>query len=122
MPYMWTELNPTPGNRPADLNPFSGASASWIENFLRETFSEGLRPPARNEIEDQIVALVPAVIELRDAGHIQLNAVALASFTSLEGFSRLAKDPRLSEAVRSRCEAIRARMIARGAKSMLGHR
>lgn len=120
MPYMGPLLISPSGRRPRDLNPFAAASARWIEDFLRETFAEGLRPTQRSEVEDQIVALVPAVIELRDAGHIQLNAVALASFTSLEGFSRLAKDSRLSDAVRSRCEAVRARMIVRGAKALLG--
>lgn len=102
-------------------NPFAAAPMSWIEDFLRQTCADGLRPAQRSEMEDQINALVPAIVELRDGGHIQLNARALASFTSEEGISGLARDTRLTEATRRRCEAIRERMIVKGMKALLGH-
>lgn len=105
----------------ASLNPFATAPAVWIEDFLRLTCADGLRPADRAELEDQIEALVPAVVELRNGGHIQLNAAALASFASSEGFWQLANDARLSDLARRRCEAIRVRMVVQGVKALLGH-
>lgn len=102
-------------------NPFATAPVNWIGKFLRETCSDGLRPALRAEMEDQINALVPALVELRDAGHVQLNARALAAFASVEGFSLLACDTRLSEASRRRCDAVRVKMVVQGVRALLGH-
>jgi hypothetical protein len=103
------------------FNPFATATSEWIDGFLRMTCADGLKSEQRSELDDQIEALVPALIELRDAGHIQLNAAALASFGTLEGFTKLASDGRLSELSRRRCEAIRVRLIVQGVKALLGH-
>lgn len=111
----------TPCGRQAAFNPFATATAAWIGEFLLATCSVGLRPSDRRELEDQIEALVPAVVELRDAGHIELNAVALASFGTLQGFSRLAVDFRLSDLSRRRCEAVSMRLVAQRKKAWLSH-
>lgn len=108
-------------DRSATFNPFSTAPADWIEQFLLTTCADGLSTSDRRELEDQIEALVPAVVELRDAGHVDLNARAIASFGTLDGFMRLAADTRLSELARARCEAIRTRLIVHGVRALLGH-
>lgn len=105
---------------PISLNPFALASSDEMEALLRAMCSHGLSAKEAAEMGDQIEALVPAVVELRDSGHIQLNARTLASFASLDGFSQLANDARLSTLTRRRCEAIRVRMIVHGVKALLG--
>jgi len=111
-----------PAGQPATrFNPFEAADADWIEGFLRMTCVEGVRPADRRELEDQIEALVPALVELRDAGHIELNAMTLARFGTLDGFIQLAGDERLSELSRRRCEAMRVRLVVQGVKALLGH-
>lgn len=103
------------------INPFAAASADEMELLLRAMCSEGLLAREAAELDDQIEALAPAVVELRDAGPVQLSASALASFATLDGFSQLAADARLSDLARQRCEAIRVRMVVQGVKALLGH-
>lgn len=103
------------------LNPFAIASAEELELLLRAMCSQGLTPKQAAELDDQIEALVPAVIELRDAGHVPLSASALRAFATLDGFSQLSADARLSALARRRCEAIRVRMVVQGVKALLGH-
>lgn len=110
------------GQQATRLNPFAEADADWIEGFLRMTCVEGARAADRAELEDQIEALVPALVELRDAGHIELNALTLASYGTLDGFVQLAGDARLSELSRRRCEAMRVRLVVQGIKALWGHR
>jgi hypothetical protein len=103
------------------FNPFAEAVTSDIELMLRAMCSPGLSPSETEELEDQIEALVPAVVELRDQGHLALNARVLSDMARLEGFMSLAVDERLTNLSRCRCAAIRDRMIARGVQSILGH-
>lgn len=103
------------------FNPFGMASAAELDLLLRAMCFPGLPPKQAAELDDQIEALVPAVIELRDAGHIQLSASGLRAFATLDGFSQLAADARLSVLARQRCEAIRVRMVVQGVKTLLGH-
>jgi len=103
------------------FNPFAMASEGDMELLLREMCSQALSAQQASELDDQIEALVPAVIELRDAGHVQLSASALATFSTLDGFSQLAADDRLSTLARQRCEAIRVRMVVQGVRALLGH-
>ncbi|TXG99946.1 MAG: hypothetical protein E6R08_00500 [Nevskiaceae bacterium] len=103
------------------INPFAMASANEMEALLRAMCSQELPAKEKAELDDQIEALVPAMVELRDAGHIQLSVSTLASFGTLDGFIQLAADARLSDMVRPRCEAIRVRMIVQGVRALLGH-
>lgn len=104
------------------LNPFATAGADWLEEFLRSTCAEGLTAHDRREVEDQIEALVPALVQLRDGGHIELNAMTVASYGTLDGFTRLASDQRLTNLARQNCKAICARLVVQGVKALLGHR
>lgn len=109
-------LNPLHQDASTTLNPFASA-----EEFLRSTCAEGLSADDCREVEDQIEALVPALVQLRDGGHIELNARTLVNFGSLDGFSQLAGDKRLTDLNRQRCEAIRVRLVVQGVKVLLGH-
>lgn len=102
-------------------NPFASADATWIENFLGSACRGGLTPAEQSELDDQIEALVPALIELRDGGHINLSARSFVEYGSAAGFSQLAKDSRLSRLSQQRCEAIRVRMVVHGIRTFLGH-
>lgn len=108
--------------RPLTLNPFATAPADWLEGFLLRICAEGLSPSEVTELQDQLEALVPAALELRDGGHMQLNAAALISLGSLDGFTQLANDARLSDLSRQRCAAIRTRLVVRSVRSLLGNR
>lgn len=101
------------------LNPLSKATDSELESLLRSMCDQGLSPTDAMELDDQIEALVPAVIELRDGGHLELNARVLTSFGTLAGFMSLSVDDRLSDLSRRRCSAIRDRMIANSLKAIL---
>ncbi len=103
------------------LNPFAVASSDELASILRAMCNQGLRANEAVELDDQIEALVPAVIELRDAGYVNLDARTIASFATPDGFSQLAADSRLSDLARRRCEAIRVRMVVQGVKALLGH-
>lgn len=113
------EFNKQPS---AVFNPFAEADASWIEEFLRSTCAEGLTTAEQREVEDQIEALVPALVELRDGGYIDLNAKSLVDFATLNGFSELASDDRLTVLSRQRCEAIRVRLMVQGVRGLLGQK
>jgi hypothetical protein len=64
---------------------------------------------------------VPALIELRDAGHIKLNMRVIIDNSDLDGLMALADDGRLSALSRMRCKAIRDRILVQGVKLLLGH-
>lgn len=103
------------------LNPFAGATEEELSHLLRAMCSEGLDAADLAELEDQIGAVVPAVVELRDAGHLVLTARAIADAGKLEGIMELAEDTRLSDLSRNRCRALRDRYIVQGVKALLGH-
>lgn len=102
------------------LNPFERASEIEIEGLLRALCAFGLSPSEAAELDDQIEALVPAVVELRDGGHLALNVRVLSELGQLEGFMTLAEDERLTDLSRRRCAAIRDRMIVLGVKAIFG--
>src|SRR5450830_936815 len=112
------KLDPSRG---VALNPAAEMSAPELETFLRTACSYGLSLPEQVEIEDQIEALAPAIVELRDAGHIKLNMSVIASYGKLDGFIQLADDVRLTDLSRNRCRAIRDRLVVLGVKQILGH-
>ena len=101
-------------------NPFAQASELEIESLLRSLCADGLSASDAAELDDQIEALVPAAVELRDGGHLELNARALSELGQLKGFMSLSEDKRLSDLTRLRCAAIRDRMIVRGIDAILG--
>lgn len=103
------------------LNPFAMASECEMEELLLAMCKEGLSTADQADMHDQIEALVPAVVELRDAGYLQPNARVVSDLGTLNGFMTLAADSRLSDLTRCRCAAIRDRMIVHGVKAMLGH-
>lgn len=103
------------------INPFAMASEGEMEELLRAMCQEGLSTADQADMHNQIEALVPAVIELRDAGYLQPNARVVSNLGTLNGFMTLAADSRLSDLTRRRCAAICDRMIVRGVKAMLGH-
>lgn len=105
--------------RTVAFNPFAQGSASEIERLLRELCAPGLSDAERSELDDQIEALVPALIELRDAGHLALTARTLAESATLQGLVRLASDTRLSELSRNRCAAVRDRLLVQGIRILL---
>lgn len=104
--------------QPTSLNPLADAPCDFVEDFLRKicSLTEDDRP-TQAEIEDQIEALAPALVELRDAGHVNLNMAVAMSYGTLDGFIRLAADERLSSLSRARCAAIRDRLIVFGIKA-----
>lgn len=103
------------------FNPFSSASADEISQVCLTMAGAGLSAAELAELEDQIEATVPALVELRDAGHIELNTREIAVAATVEGMMRLAEDSRLTELSRNRCRAMRDRMVVQGVKQLLGH-
>ncbi|MBC9969110.1 hypothetical protein [Ralstonia insidiosa] len=101
------------------FNPLDQASAEEIDGFLRQVCAtQGETREEQTEIADQLEALVPALVELRDAGHIPLNMAVVASYGTLDGFMRLAGDERLTPLSRARCAAIRNRLLAQSLKAL----
>lgn len=105
----------------ASFNPAEVLNDEALADLLRTMCKAGLAPAEQAEVEDQIEALVPALVELRDAGHLKLNMAVIAEHGKLDGFMRLADDQRLSDLSRRRCKAIRDRIVAQGVKALLGH-
>lgn len=103
------------------FNPLETADCESIASLLRQLCSEGLSAEDQTELDDQIEAVVPALVELRDGGHLNLNFATVAEYATLDGFMRLAGDDRLTSLSRSHCIAIRNRMVALGVKAFLGH-
>jgi len=103
------------------MNPFAAAPADEIEAILRAMCTHGVAPAEAADLDDQIEALAPAAVELRDLGHIELNAKTLIDLGTLKGFTSLAADDRLSRLSRQRCAAIRDRMLVHGVRAVLGH-
>lgn len=105
----------------AVFNPAAACSERKLTDLLRAmcTPAEGAADSA--EIEDQIKALVPAVIELRDRYGVELNMKVISDFGTLAGFGQLADDARLSDLVRQRCKAIHTRLVVMGVKAIMGH-
>jgi hypothetical protein len=101
------------------LNPLAEAPADMITSLLRQLCAiADTGDQQQSEIDDQLEALVPALVELRDAGHLRLNMAAAVSYASLEGFMQLADDARLSPLSRARCEAIRNRFLANSIRAL----
>lgn len=116
-------LNFVPANgRSGSFNPLEAIDADSMGALLLQLCEIGTNSEeGRAELVDQIEAIVPALIELRDSGHISLNLGVVRSYATLDGFTRLAADDRLSPISRMQCRAIRNRMIARGVQALLGH-
>lgn len=110
-----------PSGQGMSLNPFDEITENGLEALLRSMCSEGLSSAELAELEDQIEAVVPALIELRDGGHLKLNVREVAEAAKLEGMMQLADDERLSELSRNRCRALRDRYLAQGVKALFGH-
>lgn len=104
------------------INPANVLQEDALGDLLRKICKEGLSAAEQSEVEDQIEALVPALVELREAGHLKLNMAVIAQYGTLDGFIHLADDQRLSDLSRRRCKAIRDRMLAHGVKAILGHK
>lgn len=103
------------------FNPAEGLSADDLTTLLRSVCNVGLTAEEQEEMDDQLEALVPALVELRDAGHITLNMRVIADSAKLEGFMRLAEDDRLSSLSQQRCRAIRDRILTQSIKALLWH-
>jgi len=67
-------------------------------------------------LKKQLKAVVPALVELRAAGYIDtdLDMKFIADNCTLDGLRQLARDMRLSEPSRQRCEVMRDWMIILG--------
>lgn len=102
------------------LNPFADATEEELSRLLHGMCSEGLNAADLAELDDQIEAVVPAVVELRDAGFLVITARAIADAGKLEGLMELAEDAKLSDLSRNRCRVLRDRYIAQGVKALLG--
>lgn len=113
-------INLANGNSVA-CNPLGEITSVDLEFLLRSICIHELPQQDQAEIEDQIEALAPALVELRDAGHVDLNMSVIASYATLDGFIQLADDERLTDLSRCRCRAIRDRLIVFGVKQLLGH-
>ncbi|PNE59715.1 hypothetical protein A8H39_00780 [Paraburkholderia fungorum] len=101
------------------MNPWANAPAAYLEPLLRRMCDlTNDDPESKAEIDDQIEALVPALVELRDGGYLQLHMAAAASYGTLDGFMRLAGDDRLTPLSRARCQAICNRMLARSLRAL----
>lgn len=108
--------------RSGSFNPLEAIDADSMGTLLLQLCKVGISSEQDHaELVDQIEAIVPALIELRDGGHICLNFDVVTSYATLDGFTRLAADDRLTPLSRMQCRAIRSRMIARGVKALLGH-
>lgn len=108
--------------RSASFNPLEAIDADSMGALLLQLCEIGLNAEEdRAELIDQIEAIVPALIELRDGGYISLNFGVVTTYATLDGFTRLAADDRLTSLTRMQCRAIRNRMIAGGVKALLGH-
>ncbi len=103
------------------FNPLEAADADAMAALLWQLCTAGLNAEDRSEAGDQIEAIVPALIELRDGGHVRLNFALVVSYATLDGFTSLANDKRLTSLSRAQCAAIRNRMVVRGVKALLGH-
>lgn len=99
------------------LNPFATADEAWIESFLRLACLNGATHAERSEWEDQIEALVPALVELRNGKHLVLTAQSFVEWGDAAGFQRLAHDIRLSPLNRQRCRAIWNRLLVQGLRA-----
>jgi hypothetical protein len=67
-------------------------------------------------LKKQLKAVVPALVELRAAGYLDtdLDMKCIAANCTLDGLRQLARDRRLSEPCRHRCEVMRDWMIILG--------
>ena len=104
----------------SSLNPIATASERDVSTLIRSLACEGLSQEELSELDDQLEATIPALIELRDAGHVTLNMRVVAESATLEGWMRLADDSRLSPLSRNRAAAIRDRYLSQGVKRLLG--
>ena len=103
------------------LNPFAIGTVRPLSDLLRNLCSLGLDDQETAELDDEIEALVPALVELRDRGHLKLNMAVVVDHATFAGFSRLAQDERLSALSRARCVAMRNRKLVIAVKAHLGH-
>ena len=108
--------------RSGSFNPLDAIDADLMGALLLQLCEIGTTTDEdRAELVDQIEAIVPALIELREGGHLALNFGVVRSYATLDGFARLATDNRLTALSRMQCKAIRDRMSVRGVKALLGH-
>jgi hypothetical protein len=103
------------------LNMVADCSSEELTQLLRAACLHGATPSEQAELDDQIEALVAALVELRDRAGIELNARVVSEYGTPEGFGKLADDVRLSNLARQQCRAIYVRLVAQGVKAILGH-
>lgn len=94
----------------ASINPIDGLTALELKALLKSLSVDEDSPRQKMLIEQQIDALVPALVELRDGGHQDLNMRVVAELAMPHGFERLSRDARLSESVRHRCAEVCRKM------------
>lgn len=113
----------TPGEQVGHtvFNPAESLSAAELTVLLRTICNRGLTVKQQRELGDQLDAIVPALIELRDAGHMELNMTTIVKNASREGFWNLACDSRLSPTVRQRCKAMHDKILMQDVQALLGH-
>lgn len=88
------------------LNPFATGGQAEIASLLLHICGEDRTENERSDLKDAIDALVPALIELRDGGHLDLNAAKIIEYGRLDGFEKLAGDGRVTASARAKCAAI----------------
>lgn len=103
------------------FNPVADLRQDDLMALLRAVCADRTTQDEQTELDDQLEALVPAMIELRDKHGVNLNMRVLANMGTMEGFASLAHDARLSPLARQRCKAIHTRLTVQGVKAFLGH-
>ncbi len=93
------------------FNPFAIGTAEELASLLLFGSGDELSQPERDQLAVQVHAIIPALVELRDAGLLQLNARLIAEYATLEGLTRLSADLRLRQGLRARCSAVRDQLI-----------
>jgi hypothetical protein len=95
----------------SNFNPFAIGTAEELATLLLFGCDDELSQPERDQLAGEVHAIVPALVELRDAGLLQLNARLIVEYATLEGLTRLSADARLSQGLRARCSAVREQLL-----------
>lgn len=103
------------------LNPVADATAEDLSTMMLELCRPGVSQDELCELQDKIDAVVPALVELRDAGHIELTLRTIVENATIAGLKALAENTRLSAVHRMHAKAMHDRLIVHGVKALLGH-
>jgi len=95
----------------SSFNPFSIGTAEELTHLLLFGCDDELCQPERDQLAAEVHAIIPALVELRDAGLLKLSARQIAEYATLEGLTRLSADSRLSHGLRARCSAARKQLL-----------